>query len=106
VKRYPEPVFDDAVDAAERRRIQAEQEAAEKQAALERRRQHLRETMPLTAKAVDDVRRVFGPDIRVNWAIENGQTVGPVPQEVLRRHGLLPPLPEGAGEPPDGEDES
>lgn len=104
MKRYPEPVFDDAVDAAERRRIQAEKEAAEKQAALERRRQHLRETMPLTAKAVDEVRRVFGPDIRVNWAIENGQTVGPVPEDVLRRHGLLPPLPPPDPETDEGQD--
>jgi hypothetical protein len=104
VKRYPEPVFDDAVDAAERRRIQAEQEAAEKQAALERRRQHLRETMPLTAKAVDEVRRVFGPDIRVNWAIENGQTVGPVPEDVLRKYGLLPRLPTPDPETDEGQD--
>jgi hypothetical protein len=104
VKQYPEPVFDDAVDAAERRRIQAEQEAAEKQAALERRRQHLRETMPLTAKAVDEVRRVFGPDIRVNWAIENGQTVGPVPEDVLRKYGLLPPLPTPDPETDEGQD--
>ena len=104
MKRYPEPVFDDAVDAAERRRIYAEQEAADKQAALERRRQHLRETMPLTAYAVDEVRRVFGPDIRVNWAIENGQTVGPVPEDVLRKYGLLPPLPTPAPETDEGQD--
>jgi hypothetical protein len=84
----PPLIFDDEVDRARAAREAEERRVAEAQAARERRKAELRAAMPITAQWVDLVRSHFGEDCRVNWAIENGMTVGPVPEEALRRHGL------------------
>lgn len=58
---------------ARRERIIAEQ--ADKAAAVESKRQQLRDTMPEVAAFVDSVRAVFGEGVRVLMAEENGQRV-------------------------------
>lgn len=35
-----------------------------------------RANFPFTASVVDALREVFGPGVRVQWASENGKTIG------------------------------
>lgn len=43
-----------------------------------------RANFPETAKIIDDFRDVFGEDCKLLWAIENGRTLGKVPDETLQ----------------------
>ncbi len=35
-----------------------------------------RASFPFTASVVDELREIFGPGVRVQWAEENGKTIG------------------------------
>lgn len=42
----------------------------------EQRRQSNRATFPFATRILDDLREVFGDGVRIQWAEENGKTVG------------------------------
>ncbi len=76
---YPEPVFDDAVDAAA---AKAKAEAERREAA----RLRFRAEFPEVTAFADMFRAKFGEQVRVVWAIENGGYVGKPPQKELQRY--------------------
>ena len=43
---------------------------------IEQRRQNNRATFPFATQILDDLRDVFGDGVRIQWAEENGKTVG------------------------------
>lgn len=78
-REFPAPVFDDAVDA---RRAVEEAKAAR----IEAKRRRVREAFPEMTAVADQFRAVFGEDTRLRWAAENGNIIGPVPEDVRREH--------------------
>ena len=83
-RHYPLPVFDDALE-----RAAAEQAAKEARLAEQRERARLRfrSEFPQVTAFADESRAVFGDDVRVLWAIENGKYVGRPPTLELKRNG-------------------
>ena len=79
MKQFPAPVFDDALEGRER----AAEAKAERQEAA---RQEFRATFPQVTAVADELRRVFGDGVRIRWAIENGFSVGAVPQTEREQH--------------------
>lgn len=55
--------------------------AAELEAERKAQAQRNREAMPVSAEIVAHVRSVFGDDIKVKWAVENGVSMGNIPEE-------------------------
>lgn len=55
--------------------------AAEIEQARQEKARRNREQMPQTANNVAYLRELFGDGIKVKWAIENGRSVGNVPEE-------------------------
>lgn len=49
-----------------------------------RQRDENRRNFPHAAQRLDELREVFGPGVRLIWAVENGKTVGKVPREWKR----------------------
>jgi hypothetical protein len=78
LKQYPKPVFDDAHD--ERRR--AEEEKERRREAL---RKKVRESFPEMTAFADEMRKQF-PGARLVWAAEKQHVIGPVPEDVRRKH--------------------
>lgn len=91
---YPEPRFDDEIE-------RQEQEEQEKRRRHEAKRAHFRANFPEVTAFADEL-RAQGFDPKVIWAFENGNAIGPVPDDV--RHGApksmavapTPPAPEKA----------
>ena len=75
---YPEPVFDDAVDAEARK---AQVEAERREAA----RLQVREAFPEITAFADLLQSKFGK-VRIKWAVEGGQYVGNPPQAEIARY--------------------
>lgn len=50
-------------------------------------RERNRRDFPEAAAFVDRMRAVFGPDVRLRWWIENGRSIGNVPEEFKRIDG-------------------
>jgi len=83
-RHYPQPVFDDALDAAAAKKAAEEARLAEKR---ERARDKFRTEFPQVTAFADECRSVFGDDVRVIWAIENGKFVGRPPASELEKYG-------------------
>lgn len=83
-RSYPEPRFDDAIDAREQQRID---EAARREAA----RLKVREAFPKCVEFADLCREHFGDQVEMLWAFEDGYYIGKPSQEVIedyeQRHG-------------------
>ena len=76
----PAPVFDDQNDANARAE---EQERNRITAAKEGARDRFRATFPEVTEFADSVRTYFGDGVRIQWAVEGSECVGPVPKSVL-----------------------
>jgi len=47
-------------------------------------RERNRREFPEAAAFVDRMRSVFGPSVRLRWWVENGKSIGAVPEEMVR----------------------
>lgn len=78
-RHFPEPVFDDAIDA--RARV-AKAKAEQREVA----RQRFRHLFPKTTEFADLCRKHFGDQVEILHAIEDGLYVGPVPEKDQREY--------------------
>jgi hypothetical protein len=85
MRKFPEPVFDDAVDAKTKEEAFLRQKEQDLIAAREERRRRNRERMPEIAKVFDEYEAAF-PGCKIIWAVENGYVVGKPPPEVIEKH--------------------
>jgi hypothetical protein len=80
---YTTPVFDDAVDAEDRREIARRKALLQ---AKEQARDRVRAEFPVVTAFADALRTQFGDGVRILWAIEGGQYVGRPPKQVLNEY--------------------
>lgn len=89
-RQYPEPRFDDEHDARVRRK---QDEAARREAA----RLKVRQAFPKVIEFADKCRELFGDQVELLWAFEDGQYIGNPPEEVIKdyeqRHGTVRKMP-------------
>ena len=83
-QQYPTPVFDDALEAAAAKKAAEEARLAEQR---ERARRRFRAEFPQGTAFADECRAVFGDDVRVIWAVEDGKYVGRPPKLVMEQYG-------------------
>ena len=83
-QQYPTPVFDDALEAAAAKKAAEEARLAEQR---ERARRRFLAEFPQVTAFADECRAVFGDDVRVIWAVEDGKYVGRPPKLVMEQYG-------------------